>query len=138
MDEADLKYLRRLSNSYHDVELLNLGLKPGGKGPYAVQQRGYPPGSETLAVDTYVLNKKGQWEIIWRWVSVSDEEKNDCLFDQVTDVLSLLERIAVERVVVIGELPQGVSKDQASKNYDDTGQRLIQLLRQAKPTQLKP
>lgn len=137
MDEDDIKHLRKITNHYLDVKVYNMGILPGGKGPYFAQQRGYPPKSETLSVNTFFLNKEGKWVIVWRWVSVPDKEKNDCLFENKSEILAVLQKVAGTPVEVIEELPDGVSKEQAAKNYQDTGQRLIGLIRKAKSSRLE-
>ena len=127
-----MENLQKLTNSYRDVRLFDLGLDSGGEGPYVIWQRGYPPKSATFKVESFLLNKEGQWETVWRWVSASEEKKTECLFDSVPEAIELLEKVAVEDVDAIVDLPEGVSEEQARRDFEEGEHRLIQQFRKAK------
>jgi hypothetical protein len=127
-----MKDLRKLTNSYRDVRLYDLGIDSDGEGPYVLWQRGYPPESVDFKVESFLLNKEGQWETVWRWVSATEEKKNDCLFDSVPEAIELLEKVAVEDVEAIFDLPEGVSEEQARRDFEEGEHWLIQQFRKAK------
>lgn len=127
----------KLTNSYRDVRLYDLGLDSDGEGPYVIWQRGYPPKSPTFKVESFLLNKEGQWETVWRWVSAPEKKKNDCLFDSVPEVIALMEKVAVEDVNAVVDLPEGVSEEQARQDFEAGEHWLIQRFRNARSRRIE-
>ncbi len=97
--------IRKLSNHYLDTQLLNLRTSPDSKGPYALRQKGYEPGSMTMKMQGFLLSREGEWVSMRRWSSLPDEEKGDCFYKTTQEALDLMARIAGDEVKANVELP---------------------------------
>jgi hypothetical protein len=128
--------LRVLSNDYQRFEMLNIKTNPNGKGPYVLRQVGYAPKSMTMLGAAYLVNRDGVWLRNKHWASLPANELNCIALDSIADVLSMIDSLAGKPVEAIEALPAGVSPEQAERNYQNTGRKLIRRMREARPVSL--
>lgn len=100
-----------LSNSYHQVQLLNLGYGPGGRGPFIVRQVASAPGSMTMEQERFLLRKDGTWVINIAVYALSEKDKEQFLYDTSGEAVTLLSGLVGDPVVDTS-LPEGASVEQ--------------------------
>jgi hypothetical protein len=100
-----------LTNDYKNCELLNLGYGPNGRGPFAVRQDGSPPGSLTFEEDRFLLRKDGTWVLNLLVFAFPEKEKEQFLYDNSAEAMSVLNALAGPPIVQAG-LPEGRSKEE--------------------------
>lgn len=100
-----------LSNSYHQVQLLNLGYAPGGRGPFIVRQEASPPGSMTMEQVRFLLRKDGTWVHNLAVFALSEKEKEQFLYSTSGEAVAMLNGLVGDPVVDTS-LPEGTSVEQ--------------------------
>lgn len=130
--------LRKLTNAYQDVQMFDLGLNEGGKGPYLVRQSGYPPGSAEMKVDPYILQNDGVWIISYHFATLPAEEQEKRLFQSRREVIKLLEMIAARDVEYIDTLPEGLSNEEVLRRYKESGARFFRLVSRDQAQRIVP
>ena len=125
--------LRKLTNSYHDVQLFNLGWHEDGKGPYLVRQLGYLPGDAAMEVKPFVLMPDGTWLLSYHLACLPEQEQEKRLFQSMTEVVEVLERIGSRDVQAVATLPEGVSPEEALRRYESTMSRMLRNMKRPVP-----
>ncbi|MGE9270473.1 MAG: hypothetical protein ACQKBU_06695 [Verrucomicrobiales bacterium] len=122
----------KISNSIDRFTLLNLGYLRGGKGPYAIRQEGYAPGSMTMDEDSFYLLEDGTWLINYAFFLFPAEEQERHLFGSLKEVFEAIDALAGQKVVVNDQLPEGATRAEILAGMRSAGNRLIQRLQEAK------
>ena len=130
--------LRKLTNAYQDVQMFNLGLNEGGKGPYLVRQVGYPPGSREMKVDPYILQNDGVWLISYHFATLDPAEQARRLFQSRRELIKLLEALGSREVECISTLPEGLSNDEILRRYKESGARFFRLVSRDQAQRIVP
>lgn len=126
-----------LTNYTDHCNLLNLGSAPGGKGPYALRQSGYPPGSMNLQEDPYFLRKDGVWVLNIAMFTLPEKEiREKFLFQDITELLKAIDEVAAKPVVAESKLPAGKSRSEILAALQTAASTLISKIRDAKASAL--
>ena len=115
--------MRVMTNDYRDFELLNLGYQPDGRGPYVVQQEGYPPASVTNEADRFLLRKDGVWVLNLAVFALPEEEQAQFIFDEIAEVFATVDRL-VGIPVVEDRLPVDKTPGQLLASLQSSQDRL--------------
>ena len=105
--------MKKLTNAYRDLEMINLSLGPGGKGPYLVRQLGYAPSDQTFTDKPFILQTDGTWILSYHFACLPEAEQEKRLFSSIEEMTSMIETIGSEDPVVIDYLPEGVTNEEA-------------------------
>ena len=81
--------MKKLSNSYRDLEMVNLSWGPGGKGPYLVRQLGYAPADQTFTEKPFVLQKDGSWLLSYHLACLPEAEQEKRLFSSIAEMVAV-------------------------------------------------
>ena len=126
-----------ISNSLDRFKLLNLGYLRGGRGPYAIRQDGYAPGSMTLDENRFILMDDGSWMLNYRFFLLPEEEQEKQLFGSLPEVFEALDALAGKEVVVHDQLPNGATKEMVLARMRAVRNRLTIRLHEARADALK-
>lgn len=93
--------MRAITNSYVDLDLINLD--PGGKqrGPFLVVQTGYAPSDPAQRERQFALRPDGRWvELAYYQASSDPEALEEALFETSAAIMELLSQLPLEPEVV--------------------------------------
>jgi hypothetical protein len=89
--------MKKITNSYVDLEVINLD--PGGKerGPFLVVQTGYVPGDLAQRERHFALRPDGKWvEMAYYQASNNPDALEEVLFDTTAAIMELLGSLPLE------------------------------------------
>ena len=127
-----------LSHSVNRIELVNLGYHRNGKGPYMIRQDGYPPGSTTMDDNRYFLLSDGSWMINFAFFLLPQEELESHFYGNIKEVFAALDNLAGKKLVVNSEIPDGATPASILAGIRDAGNRLLNLIHEAKAGHFQP
>ena len=119
-----------ITNDYNRCEMLNLGSAPGGRGPFAIRQLGFPPGSMTLKEESFLLREDGVWVLNLTVFTLPNSEQKQFLYQTSTDVMKALENLP-PNVTVHDKLPEGMSRAEVLAAAENVASKLLGGLRNA-------
>jgi len=120
-----------IANDYRRCEMLNLGSAPGGRGPFAIRQLGFPPGSMTLKEESFLLRKDGVWVLNLCVFALPEPQQQQFLYPTSAEVMQALDGLQRDAVVE-DKLPEGVSKEELLAAAENVASKLLSGLRNAK------
>ncbi|MEI6541863.1 MAG: hypothetical protein WCO86_20405, partial [Planctomycetota bacterium] len=122
-----------LTNFADQCELVNLGIAPAGKGPYAFRQSGNAPGDMTLQQENYFLRKDGVWVLNLVVFTLPEKEIGEhYLFRDIPELFSVIETLSAKPLVVEDKLPANNSRSEMLATLQSTASNLISRIRDAK------
>jgi len=125
--------MSKITNSFHQCELLNIGLGPNGRGPFLVRQEGYLPGSTTFTTERYLLRHDGTWVLNLAVFALPDAEKEKFFFQTSAEAMHVLDGLSGEPVLETA-LPPNVSRAELMAAAESTISGLWGRIRAAKPS----
>ena len=126
-----------ISHSIDKFKLLNLGYLRNGKGPYAIRQDGYAPGSMTMDEHRFILMEDGSWMRNHAFFLLPEEEQEKALFGSLNEVFKAIDDLAGKDVVVRDDLPEGATKEKVIAGIRATESRLAKRIDEAKAGSLR-
>jgi hypothetical protein len=118
--------MRTLTNSYRDLQVINLDPWSGRPGPYLVLQEGTAPNDPECRQATFVLRPDGCWVDINAYLSEGGLEGLEAvLFKNLAQIRALLDRLSLAPCV--RELPvceEGLARFLAAHPPGATRERL--------------
>ena len=88
-----------ISNDHQRCGLFDLGIAPGGKGPFIIRQEGSAPGSMSLRQDAWLLRRDGVWVLNYVACSTPEEAQTAFLYPTVAEAITALENLSGPPVV---------------------------------------
>jgi len=129
--------MKTMTNDYHAFNLVNLGILEGGRGPYIVRQDGVPPESEAMEENRFLLRRDGVWHINYAVFCMPEEDQEEFMFEDVSEVYDLVESLPGSPEVV-EDLPEGKSLEEIMQAMKETQDRFWQQIQQARGIKVDP
>ena len=124
--------MKKLTNSYRDMEMINLSWGPGGKGPYLVRQLAYAPSDQTFTDQPFILQNDGTWILSYHLACLPEAEQESRLFPSIEEMTAVIDEIGSKDPVVIDCLPEGVTNEEALGRFKASAARVFQRMKTAK------
>jgi len=125
--------VKTMTNDSRDFLLINLGLAPNGRGPFALRQDGIPPGSLLQQEDRFFLSRDGEWKLNFA-VFLEPDHLNDYLFDTMAEVHERVMSL-VGKPVVHDELPEGTKREDVQRAMQQLDNNIARALRERNAVQ---
>lgn len=127
-----------LNNFADSCQLLNLGYAAGGRGPYALRQTGYPPGSMNLQQDNFLLRKDGTWVLNLTAFTLPDKDLQEkFLFNDVPEVMKMIDELSTKPLQVEDKLPADKSRAEILVAIQSAASNLIARIRDAQASRVQ-